>query len=107
MRSCLKNATNNKEIHKLSFKTEMSFLVFWEMEMWSLRPQGFQSCSNRFFFLFLFFFETGFLCCSPGCPGTHSVDQAGLELRNPPASVCLPSAEIKGMSHHILARFFF
>jgi hypothetical protein len=24
--------------------------------------------------------------CSSGCPGTHSVDQAGLELRNPPAS---------------------
>jgi hypothetical protein len=24
--------------------------------------------------------------CSPGCPGTHSVDQAGLELRYPPAS---------------------
>ncbi|GAB1298166.1 Isoleucine--tRNA ligase, cytoplasmic [Apodemus speciosus] len=23
---------------------------------------------------------------SPGCPGTHSIDQAGLELRNPPAS---------------------
>jgi hypothetical protein len=23
---------------------------------------------------------------SSGCPGTHSVDQAGLELRNPPAS---------------------
>jgi hypothetical protein len=22
----------------------------------------------------------------PGCPGTHIVDQAGLELRNPPAS---------------------
>jgi hypothetical protein len=22
----------------------------------------------------------------PGCPGTHFVDQAGLELRNPPAS---------------------
>jgi hypothetical protein len=22
----------------------------------------------------------------PGCPETHSVDQAGLELRNPPAS---------------------
>jgi hypothetical protein len=28
--------------------------------------------------------ETGFLY-SPGCPGTHFVDQAGLELRNPPA----------------------
>ncbi|GAB1290706.1 Lysine-specific demethylase 7A [Apodemus speciosus] len=24
--------------------------------------------------------------CSPGCPGTHCVDQAGLKLRNPPAS---------------------
>jgi hypothetical protein len=24
--------------------------------------------------------------CSPGCPGTHSVDQAGLKLKNPPAS---------------------
>jgi hypothetical protein len=23
---------------------------------------------------------------SPGCPGTHSVDQSVLELRNPPAS---------------------
>jgi hypothetical protein len=23
---------------------------------------------------------------SPGCPGTHSVDQADLKLRNPPAS---------------------
>jgi hypothetical protein len=24
--------------------------------------------------------------CSPGCPGTHSVDHAGFKLRNPPAS---------------------
>jgi hypothetical protein len=31
--------------------------------------------------------------CSPGCPGTHSVDQAGLELRS--TCLCLPSAEIK------------
>jgi hypothetical protein len=23
---------------------------------------------------------------SPGCPGTHFVDQAGLKLRDPPAS---------------------
>ena len=32
------------------------------------------------------------LLCSLGCPGTHSVDQAGLELRDLPASasqVCL------------------
>jgi hypothetical protein len=38
------------------------------------------------FVLFCFvYFEAGFLC-SPGCPGTHFVDQAGLELRNLPAS---------------------
>ena len=36
-------------------------------------------------FLFLFFQDRVSLC-SPGCPGTHSVDQAGLELRNSPAS---------------------
>jgi hypothetical protein len=34
---------------------------------------------------FLVFRDRVFLC-SPGCPGTHFVDQAGLELRNPPAS---------------------
>ncbi|GAB1292333.1 Lysosomal Pro-X carboxypeptidase [Apodemus speciosus] len=28
--------------------------------------------------------------CSPGCPGTHSVDQAGLELRKA-ACLCLPN----------------
>jgi hypothetical protein len=36
--------------------------------------------------LIFFFSEAGFFLCSPGCPGTHFVDQAGLELRNPPAS---------------------
>ncbi|GAB1294370.1 Casein kinase I isoform gamma-1 [Apodemus speciosus] len=34
----------------------------------------------------------------PGCPGTHSVDQAGLERRNPPASAS-QSAGSKGMRH--------
>jgi hypothetical protein len=33
-----------------------------------------------------FFFQDRVSLCSPGCPGTHSIDQAGLELRNPPAS---------------------
>ncbi|GAB1285851.1 Fer-1-like protein 4 [Apodemus speciosus] len=37
--------------------------------------------------------------CSPGCPGTHSVDQAGRELRNPPASAS-QSAGITGVRHH-------
>jgi hypothetical protein len=39
-----------------------------------------------FFVLFCFVFRDRVSLCSPGCPGTHSVDQAGLELRNPPAS---------------------
>jgi hypothetical protein len=61
-------------------------------------------CLVRFVLVFGFFclFVCLFVCffrgrdslCSPGCPGTHSVDQAVLELRNPPASasrvlVCL------------------
>jgi hypothetical protein len=32
----------------------------------------------------LFYFRDRVSLCSPGCPGTHSVDQAGLELRNSP-----------------------
>jgi hypothetical protein len=39
-----------------------------------------------FLFCFLFFFRDRFSLCSPGCPGTHFVNQASLELRNPPAS---------------------
>jgi hypothetical protein len=34
----------------------------------------------------LFVFQNRISLCSPGCPGIHFVDQAGLELRNPPAS---------------------
>jgi hypothetical protein len=37
------------------------------------------------FFLFLIFRDRVSLC-SPGYPGTHFVDQAGLELRSSPAS---------------------
>jgi hypothetical protein len=37
------------------------------------------------FYVFLVFRDWISLC-SFGCPGTHSVDQAGLELRNLPAS---------------------
>jgi hypothetical protein len=37
-------------------------------------------------FCFVLFFRDRVSLYSPGCPGTHSVDQAGLELRNPPAS---------------------
>ena len=35
---------------------------------------------------YFFVFRDRVSLYSPGCPGTHFVDQAGLELRNPPAS---------------------
>jgi hypothetical protein len=38
------------------------------------------------FFVCLFVFLDRVSLYSPGCPGTHFVDQASLELRNPPAS---------------------
>jgi hypothetical protein len=34
------------------------------------------------FVFFCFVFQDRVSLYSPGCPGTHSVDQAGLELRN-------------------------
>jgi hypothetical protein len=43
-----------------------------------------QPCS--LFVWFCFVFGDRVSLCSPGCPGTHFVDQAGLELRNLPAS---------------------
>jgi hypothetical protein len=43
--------------------------------------------SDCFFLLLLFlFFQDRVSLCSPGCPGTHFVHQAGLEFKNPPAS---------------------
>jgi hypothetical protein len=57
--------------------------------MFSEQPISGWGISFFFFFsfcLFVCFFRDRISLCSPGCPGTHSVDQAGLELRNPPAS---------------------
>jgi hypothetical protein len=45
--------------------------------------------------LTFFFFRDRVSLCSPVCPGTHSVDQAGLELRNPPAS----ASQVLGLKH--------
>jgi hypothetical protein len=69
----------------------------WNLLFWSEPQRGDKdrgelgtfrasSASLFFFFFFFWFFETGFPLYSPGCPGTHFVDQAGRELRNPPAS---------------------
>jgi hypothetical protein len=39
-----------------------------------------------FCFVLFFVFRDKVSLYSPGCPETHSVDQAGLKLRNSPAS---------------------
>jgi hypothetical protein len=59
-------------------------------ELWILGLEPWSS-GRAVFVLFIyppppFFFRDRVSLCSPGCPGTHSVDQAGLELRNLPAS---------------------
>jgi hypothetical protein len=57
----------------------------WISDYHGERREKMQKRSFLSFFLFLFFQDRVSLC-SPGCPGTHSVDQGGFELRNPPAS---------------------
>jgi hypothetical protein len=51
-----------------------------------LVPSSILRPSSHLSVLFCFVFRDRVSLCSPGCPGTHFVDQAGLELRNPPAS---------------------
>jgi hypothetical protein len=53
-------------------------------------------CLGCFVFVLVYFvlflvlvFQERVSLCSPGCPGTHFVDQDGLELRNLPASASL------------------
>jgi hypothetical protein len=56
-----------------------------------------------FVVLVFWFFRDKVSLYSPGRPGTHLVDQAGLELRNPPASAskvlglkaCATSAQLQ------------
>jgi hypothetical protein len=49
-----------------------------------------------FVFVFVFFSETG----SPGCRGTHSLDQAG--LRNLPASASASASQVLGEASQVL-----
>jgi hypothetical protein len=39
-------------------------------------------------FVCLCAFQNRVSLCAPGCPETHSADQAGLELRDSPVSKC-------------------
>jgi hypothetical protein len=52
-------------------------------------------------FFFVFVFRDRVSLCSSGCPGTYSVDQAGLELRNPPAS----ASQVLGLTAQLVLFF--
>jgi hypothetical protein len=58
--------------------------------------------SLSFFVLFCFVFRDRVSLYSPGCPGAHFVDQAGLELRNLPASA---SGVLKNVLNKIKKHF--
>jgi hypothetical protein len=62
--------------------------------------------ANLLFIFFFLFSQDRVSLCSPGCPGTHSVDQAGLELRNPPASASQVLG-LKACATTALLNFFF
>jgi hypothetical protein len=67
---------------------------------------------------FSFFFRKGWVgwgsLYTPSCPGTHSIDQAGFELRNPPAStsqvlglkLCATTAQHKQTFKPIISHIF-
>jgi hypothetical protein len=63
-----------------TFVAKLQGLVFVEQACHSVNTWVFLVC------LVFLVFQDRVSLCSPGCPGTHFVDQAGLELRNPPAS---------------------
>lgn len=45
-------------------------------------------------FICLFVFEAGYLC-SPGCSGTHYIDEVGLKVMDIPPGLCLLRARMR------------
>jgi hypothetical protein len=75
-----------KSVLFLCFSPSWGGMVHLHTHTQSFVAQNPNVSSLSFFVLFCFVFRGRVSLCSPGCPGTHFVDQAGLELRNPPAS---------------------
>jgi hypothetical protein len=57
-----------------------------KVELIFLTKYYFHNQNQKLIHTSIFFFRDRVSLYSPACPGTHSVDQAGLELRNLPAS---------------------
>jgi len=63
------------------FNNALSNLFCLELLLWFLKRMD--NCP--LVPVFVFVFQDKISLCSPACPGTHSVDQANLELRDLPA----------------------
>jgi hypothetical protein len=75
---------SKKNFQIFKFGTKIMFLGNASYKIRS-EPEPLPRPQSSFFYCFVLFLRQGSLC-SPDCPRTHSVDQAGLELRNSPAS---------------------
>jgi hypothetical protein len=71
-----------------SFSFFLSFFFFFVAKRDNVLGSMVLSVFYSYLFIYFWFlvFQDRVSLYSPGCPGTHFVDQAGLELRNPPAS---------------------
>jgi hypothetical protein len=66
------------------FKTSLRG-KYVDIDQW-LSKCGPQTENFLFYSFLCLAFRVRVSLCSPGCPGTHSLDLAGLELRDPPVS---------------------
>jgi hypothetical protein len=114
--STWRNHQGNRVVSIVSREKQTGFHL-WDMTglfgdlqpLWSTFVHLIAAITTFFllFFVFVFSRDRISLYC-PGCPRTHFVDQAGLELRNPPASGVLglkTCATSPGCDYYILSVF--
>jgi hypothetical protein len=83
------DANELQEFHQLMVSCFNSFFQQQNLQNFCKpmsRPQSYLFLVLVVMLFYFVCFRDRVSLCSPGCPGTHSVDQAVLELRNPPAS---------------------
>jgi hypothetical protein len=98
-----------KKSKKLLYPIEHCYSREWQRQRFA-QPGLFLKQYFLFvwFGLVFVFFQDRVSLCSPGCPGTLFVDQAGLELRNPSASASqVPGLKACATTARLKAAFFY
>jgi hypothetical protein len=74
----------------LEFGSQCLYPLSCQPYLWPFNSVYLFICLFTYLFIYLFIyllvFQDRVSLCSSGCPGTHSVNQAGFKLRNLPAS---------------------